>query len=166
MIQKVTTYLGVSVLAVFLASAGVDAADTIESGAQVQFDYTLSVDGEVVESSDGQEPLEYTHGQNMIIPGLEAEMDGKAPGDSFSVTISPDQAYGPVQEDAFRELPLDSFPEDFEPQQGMILELKGADESIIPAVVWEVREDTVLLNFNHPLAGKTLQFDVEVVSVQ
>ena len=138
----------------------------IEKGKKVKFDYTLKVDGKLVETSEGKTPLAYTHGSQQIIPGLESQLEGLHIGDKKLVTVAPKDGYGEVSKDAFRDFPKTSFPKDMKPETGMVLELQGPDGQKVPATVWEIKEDKVVLNFNHPLAGKTLEFDVKIVSIE
>ena len=138
----------------------------IEDGRTVKFDYKLTIDGQVVESSEGKEPLEYEHGAGAIIPGLEKKLAGMIAGDERTVIVAAKDAYGEINEEAYREVEKSKFPADFTPEPGMIIEIRNPDGGAVPAIVWEVKENTVVLNFNHPLAGKTLQFDVKIVSVQ
>lgn len=159
-----TTFMAI----VFVLSATMVGAEgaKIEDGRTVTFDYTLKIDGEVVESSEGKDPLKYEHGAGVIIPGLESRLVGLMVGDEKSVVIPAKEGYGEINEEAYREIPRASLPEGFTPESGMIIEIQAPDGGAIPAIVWEVKEESVVLNFNHPLAGKTLQFDVKIVSVK
>lgn len=166
--QKVFPVL-FSLLAVMVIAGmtTVQAADVkIEDGKTVKFEYSLKIDGELVESSEGKEPLEYKHGAGIIIPGLESRLVGLTVGDEKTVVIPAKEGYGEVNDEAYREIPLDSLPEGFTPQKGMIIEIQAPDGGAIPAIIWEVKDASVVLNFNHPLAGKTLQFDIKIVSVE
>ena len=138
----------------------------IAAGKNVKFDYSLTVDGQVVETTKGKQPLAYTQGQNQLIPGLEKEMAGMKAGDEKSIVVKPEDGYGLVRKDAFREFDKTKLPKDTEPKIGMMLELKDKDGNAYPAVISEVKDKTVMLDFNHPLAGKELKFDVKVVSVE
>ncbi len=132
----------------------------------VRFDYTLTVDNEEVESTAGKTPLEYTPGLGQLIPGLEEEMAGMKAGDAKTIVVKPEDGYGLIREDALREFPLDQFPEGMAPQVGMIFEMEDDAGNAYPATVKEIRDNVVLLDFNHPLAGKELTFDVKIVSVE
>ncbi len=158
---------GVAVSAglIFALSSSALAAK-IEEGKTVKFDYVLTVEGEVLDTTSGKTPLEYVHGSGQIIPGLENALLGLEPGDSKKVTLQPEDAYGAVNPDAFTELPMEQFPEDFQVSVGMILQFNDPEGKPVPAVVTEVKETTVVVSFNHPLAGKVLNFDVTVVSVE
>lgn len=134
-------------------------------GNVVSIHYTLTVDGEVVDTSSGAEPLEYLHGAGNIVPGLEAAMNGKQVGDKFSVAVEPGDGYGDIEGDP-RAVPRTAFPADVEPEVGMQLFLRGPDGEPFPVWIAEVGDDEVLLDPNHPLAGETLHFDVEVVGIR
>jgi len=138
----------------------------IQEGSKVAFDYTLTVDGEVVDSSDGKTPLQYVQGQGQIIPGLENELVGMQVGEEKEVKVSPQEGYGELDPDAFREMPKTSLPADMKAAEGMMLAMQGPGGQQIPVKVSEVKEDALVLDLNHPLAGKTLKFSVKVVSVE
>ncbi|MCB8967981.1 MAG: peptidylprolyl isomerase [Chloroflexota bacterium] len=134
----------------------------------VGIDYTLRLDdGEVVDSSADGEPLEYLHGYGEIIPGLEKALQGLVVGDKKEVTIEPDDAYGEYDDESFQLVPLDIFPDDLELEEGMELHMRDSETGqVLQAFVAEVQEEAVLLDLNHPLAGETLIFNVEIVSLR
>jgi len=138
----------------------------IKEGSKVSFDYTLTVKGEVVDTSKGKEPLQYVQGSHQIIPGLEREMIGLKIGDEKSVVVQPKEAYGEVEPKAYKEIPRSSLPKEQQPQVGMMLEMSDDKGNTMLATISEVKDDAVVLNFNHPLAGKTLNFKVKVVSIE
>ena len=142
------------------------AAMTIHNGSKVSFDYTLTVDGKVVDTSQGRGPLEYTQGQGQIIPGLAKELEGLKAGDKKTVVVAPEDAYGPVNPQAFQEVDKSVLKGDQEVKPGMILQVSTPQGQVFPARVAEVKEKTMVLDLNHPLAGKTLMFDVTIVSVK
>lgn len=144
----------------------VAADDIIAEGKTVKFDYVLTVDGEVVDSSEGKEPLEYTQGQNMIIPGLENALVGLKTGDKKTVIVAPEDAYGPVDERGVIEVPKENLGPDIDPQVGMVLQMTGAAGEAFPGKIVDVKEEVVIIDFNHPLAGKELKFDVEITEVK
>ena len=157
-------FMGVCVFGAGFAHA--QAADkAVAAGMKVQFDYTLTVGTEQVETTKGKQPLEYVHGTNMLIPGLEKELLGMKAGDTKVVTVKSEDAYGPVRPEALREIEKTKLPKDITPQVGMVLEMQDPDGNAYPAVVKEVKDTTFILDFNHPLAGKELKFDVKIVSV-
>ncbi|MBF0620235.1 MAG: peptidylprolyl isomerase [Candidatus Omnitrophica bacterium] len=137
----------------------------IAKGKQVKFDYTLTVDNEKVETTEGKQPLEYIQGEGQLIPGLEKALDGLKAGDVKTVMVKPEEGYGMPDPKAVREFDKEKFPKDIVPKVGMILEMQDPQGQSYPAQVKEMKEKTVLLDFNHPLAGKELKFDVKIVSV-
>lgn len=124
--------------------------------------YTLTVDGEVLQSNTGDDPLVYTQGGGQILPALEAELAGMSAGDQKSVNLDAANGYGEVDGAAFQEVPLDQIPEQAR-EVGTMLRAEGHAG---PIRVAEIKEETVVLDFNHPLAGKALTFDITIVSVQ
>jgi FKBP-type peptidyl-prolyl cis-trans isomerase SlyD len=139
---------------------------TVADGQVVSMEYTLRVDGKVVDSSEGGDPLEYLHGAANIIPGLEREMDGMAVGDSKTVVVTAEDGYGEMDDEAFLEAPLGEFPKDMPIKPGVELELTGPEGQPMYARIESVEGETVLLNMNHPLAGKELHFAVKVVGLR
>lgn len=131
---------------------------------KINYKGTLS-DGSVFDSNEDREPLEYIQGIGMIIPGLEQRIEGLQSGDKKSVEVPADEAYGQVSDDAVQDVPKDQFPQDIDLQEGMQLAAQGP-QGMIPVTVKEIKDDSVLVDFNHPLAGKDLTFDVEVVDVR
>jgi len=132
----------------------------------VSIHYTLSnTAGEVMDSSEGQDPLAYLHGANNIIPGLENALVGKVTGDSLQVVVEPDQAYGEVREELIQSVDRSNFVDIAEIQVGMqfMAQTPWGEQ---PVTVVEVEGDNIVLDGNHPLAGQTLTFDVKVVDVR
>lgn len=139
---------------------------TIEKGKKVNFEYTLTVEGEVVDTSKGRGSFEYVHGQGQIIPGLSKQLEGMQAGDEKKITIAPEEGYGVVNPEAIKEVPKSSLPPDIDVKPGMYLQMKTNAGQPMPIRVSDVKEDTIVLDLNHPLAGKTLEFDVTIVSVE
>ncbi len=132
----------------------------------VSFHYTLTgPDGTTLDSSAGGEPLTYLHGASNIIPGLEKALEGKQEGDRLSVTVEPEEAYGLADEALIQEVPREAFQGVDDIQPGMRFQ---ADSSHGPmmVVVTKVEGDTVTVDGNHPLAGMTLNFEVEITEVR
>ena len=138
----------------------------VTDGQVVSMEYTLRVDGKVVDSSEGQEPLEYLHGMGNIIPGLERELDGMTVGDSKKVIVAAVDGYGELDEEAFLEAPRTEFPQDMPIKPGVEMELTGPEGQPMYARIEKIEGETVVLNMNHPLAGKELHFDVKVVKLR
>lgn len=129
--------------------------------------YTVYLeDGSVADTSVGEEPLEFLFGYENIVPGLEDALEGLVAGDKKTVVVAPDDAYGEFIADDFQEVPREQFPDDAPLELGMQLVLEDEEGFHVPATIDKIEGDTVTLNFNHPLAGKTLKFDVEVISVR
>ncbi len=122
-------------------------------------------DGTVFDSSEGREPLEFISGVGMIIPGLDKGIKGLKTGDKKQIKIESKDAYGPVMEEAIQVVPKDQFPSDIKLEVGMQLAAQGP-QGTIPVVIKEIKDDSVTVDFNHPLAGKDLTFDVEIVEVR
>jgi len=137
----------------------------IADGKNVKIDYTLTVDGAVVDTSKGKDPLAYTHGQGMLIKGLEVELSGMKTGDAKQVTIAPADGYGDHTPEAIQEVPLSQFPENMKPEVGMQLGIQTESGEQMPVRIAEIKKETAILDLNHPLAGKELNFDVKIVSV-
>lgn len=142
------------------------AVETIRDGIVVSMAYVLTVDGEEISRAAKDEPLEYLHGAENIVPGLEAALDGKRPGDKFTVTLPPEDAYGDYDEDDIDEFDRDEIPGSENLEPGMVVEVEDEDGYIYMGIVQEITEDSVVVDFNPPLAGKTLTFDVEVLSLR
>lgn len=138
----------------------------ISDGKVVTLHYTLKVDEEVVDTSEGREPIQFVQGKEQIIPGLEAEIYGMSTGESKEVVIEPEKGYGELQPEAGMEVPKEEFPEEIPLEPGTELQLRNQNGEIINARIDSVEKDNVILDFNHPLAGKDLHFDVEVVDVR
>jgi FKBP-type peptidyl-prolyl cis-trans isomerase SlyD len=132
----------------------------------VSIHYTLTDDqGNTLDSSKNSGPLDYLHGANNLIPGLERELTGRSAGDSFNVTIAPDHAYGLYRDELVQIVPIAMFEdvEDIEP--GMQFETHGPNGHELVTVI-RIEDGNVTIDSNHPLAGKTLHFDVSVESVR
>ncbi len=138
----------------------------IEKDKVVSIDYTLkNAAGEIIDESKGGGPLNYIHGNGMLITGLEKMLEGKKSGDSFHAEIEPAEGYGEHQDNLIIEIPKEHFPEDIEIEVGMKFEAAGPGGSNI-VTVKSVQEKTVTVDANHPLAGQKLFFDVTVVDVR
>jgi FKBP-type peptidyl-prolyl cis-trans isomerase SlyD len=132
----------------------------------VSFDYTLTDQtGEVIDSSDGSEPLAYVHGAGSIIPGLESALEGKNPGDKFQVSIAPERAYGERDDDLLQVYPREVLKGVDDIEVGMQFQAQ-TDQGMQVFTVVAVEGDDITLDGNHPLAGVTLNFDVTVVDVR
>lgn len=138
----------------------------IEEGKVVNIHYTLKNDeGEVLDSSSGGDPLAYLHGAENIVPGLERQLAGHAPGDKFEAVIPPTEGYGERSEIDPQQVPRSAFPDGADLQEGMQVVAQGPNGKF-PLWVVGVGDEHVLLDPNHPLAGVTLHFDIEVKDVR
>lgn len=138
----------------------------IGNGTVVELDYKLHLgDGQIVDQSEG-EPLSYMHGEGHIVPGLEQALEGLDVGERREVVVAPAEGYGDHDPRGVQEVAREAFPEGFEPKPGMQLVAESPEGEPVQFVVKEVRTETVIVDFNHPLAGKTLHFDVTVRGVR
>lgn len=129
-------------------------------------EYELTDDGgEVIDTSKGGPPLAYLHGAGNLIPGLEAELEGKGSGDSFKVRIDPENAYGPRHDELVQGVPRSQFPEEADIQPGMQFQAQVPEGVQIVTVVG-IEGENVMLDGNHPLAGVHLNFEVTIVEVR
>jgi FKBP-type peptidyl-prolyl cis-trans isomerase SlyD len=140
--------------------------ESVRNGVVVSMEYTLHVDGELLDGSEGQGPLEFLAGYGNIIPGLEDEMIGMKIGDSKNVIVQPKDGYGEFDEEAFMQVPRDQFPKGMELEVGVELNVRDNEDNARLARVDSIEGDVVTLNFNHPLAGDELHFHVKVVALR
>lgn len=138
----------------------------VSDGMVVCLNYTLRLDNdEVVDSSEDREPIEFVQGQRQIVPGLEDQLYGMEVGEKKEVVVDPADGYGERNPEASQDVPRDAFQEDVELEPGMPIQVSDGSGRTATAFVAEVNEEAVKLDFNHPLAGETLHFDVEIVDV-
>ncbi len=138
----------------------------IREGSIVRFEYTLSDEnGELIQSNKGKEPVSYTHGKREIIPGLEKGLTGMDVNEEKSLQVEPEDAFGSVDPKNFKEVPKSDVPE-AALTVGAPLGAQGPSGEKVVIYVHEVKEESVVLDFNHPLAGKTLNFDIKVLDVE
>ncbi len=143
-----------------------DTQNTVQDNKVVTLNYTLRVEGQIVDSSENGDPIQFIQGAGMIIPGLEQELYGMSVGESKQVVVQPKQGYGEVDEDAFADVPRSEFPDHIPMERGIALQLRDQQGGTLDAFIDEIRDETVRLSFNHPLAGKTLHFDVTVMDLR
>jgi FKBP-type peptidyl-prolyl cis-trans isomerase 2 len=143
--------------------ADVPAENAIESGKVVSLSYTVSLpDGEIVHTNVDGYPLKYKQGDGKLLPALEAALAGMTVGEKKSVTLAPEDAYGPVDDDAFKEVPVDQVPEDMR-KVGAVFPVQGNRGTVRVA---EINGDTAVLDYNAPLAGKTLTYNITILAVE
>jgi len=140
--------------------------DTVEDGVVVSMEYTLHVDGGLLDSSDGQGPLQFLAGYGNIIPGLEEEMRDMKIGDSKDVVVQPKDGYGEFDDEAFMKVPRTDFPKEMPMEVDTELTVRDEEGNSRYARVDSIEDDNVTLNFNHPLAGDELRFHVKVVALR
>lgn len=137
----------------------------ITAGSKVKIHYTLKVENEIIDSSAGRDPLEYQQGQGMLVPGVEAGLEGAKPGDKKKLTIPAKDGYGEADPAMVITAPREAFAQMPDLKVGATVRASGP-EGEFRAIVVEIAEAEVKLDLNHPLAGKTLDFDIEVVAVE
>ena len=143
----------------------------IEKNKVIEFSYELEVDGEIVDRTTQERPLDYIHGTGSLLPKLEEHIEGMEPGDEFEITISPADGYGEVEQDRIIDLPKAAFEVNGEIREDLLvpgntIPMLNSMGGVIPGVVLEVNGDTVKMDLNHRMAGKTLHFKGKVLSVR
>ncbi len=139
---------------------GATAGDTVRVHYTGRFD-----DGTVFDTSDGRDPLEFTLGESQVIAGFEQAVEGLSAGASTKVTIDATSAYGERNDELLFEVDRARFPEGVEPRVGDQLELKQPEGGTVEVVVSGIQGDSITLDANHPLAGRSLNFDIELVEI-
>jgi FKBP-type peptidyl-prolyl cis-trans isomerase SlyD len=133
----------------------------------VSVHYTLKNDeGDVIDSSEGEEPLMYLHGAGNIVPGLERQLAGRGVGDRVQAVVAPEEGYGEHSGDEPQLVPRASFPDDADLYEGMEVMAQGAEGEMFPMWIVGLTDDHVLVDDNHPLAGVTLHFDVQIAAIR
>jgi FKBP-type peptidyl-prolyl cis-trans isomerase SlyD len=134
----------------------------------VSLDYVLTLENkQVIDRSDENSPLEYLHGHNNIIRGLESELEGLSVGDEKKVTVQPEAGYGERDPDGVAEYPRESFPPSLKLEAGEPVVMKDTESGeTFQAYITEIRPESVVLDFNHPLAGETLHFQVKIAGLR
>lgn len=138
-----------------------------KNGDKVKVHYTGKLDdGTVFDSSLNRDPLEFTLGEDQVIFGFERAVIGMEPGERKTATVAPEEGYGPHRPEMLVEVPRSQFPDDLEPEVDQRLQMKRRDGQILIVRVADVAGDTVTLDANHPLAGKELTFDIELLEIE
>ena len=137
----------------------------------VEFCYDLEVDGQIVDKATQERPLDYIHGTGSLLPKLEAHIEGMEPGSKFDVTLSPIDGYGEVDPSRIIDLPKAAFEVNGEIREDLLvpgntIPMMNSMGGVIPGVVLEVTEDSVKMDLNHQMAGKTLHFTGEILTVR
>jgi peptidylprolyl isomerase len=138
-----------------------------KSGDTVKIHYTGTLDdGTQFDSSQGRDPLEFEVGSGQVIPGFDKAVEGMTVGDSKSVRIESDEAYGPRHEQLIQQVERSELPDDLNPETGMALQSSSPDGQVTQFMVTEVTDETITVDANHPLAGHALSFDIELVDIK
>lgn len=138
----------------------------IEKGKKVAVEYTVFLaDGTKIDSNVGEEPLELVVGSHQVFPALEEALLGLKPGDEKQIHLLPEEAYGPIIQEAFKEVDLDAVPDGFR-YVGAVLGIQDPAGGLFPIRVHQINENKAVLDFNHPLAGQALRFDMKVIHVR
>lgn len=137
----------------------------ITEGKLVKVSYTLTVDGNIVDSTQEGKPFEFQIGKKQVIPGFEEAVKGMEVGEKKSFEVSPDKGYGYENPQGIQEIPKDKLSPDVKPETGMMLHGTRTDGQTFRARIKEVKENVIVVDLNHPLAGKTLNFEVDVIEV-
>lgn len=138
----------------------------IEDNLVVSMEYSLTVDGELVDSADKSDPIEFIQGFGTVIPGLERELYGMKIGESKEVTVSPAEGYGEYDEEAIVEITRSEFPPEIPLEPGTEITVTDDDGEILEARIVKVDDTNITIDMNHPLAGKTLKFNVKIVALR
>jgi peptidylprolyl isomerase len=137
-----------------------------QAGDTVRIHYSGTLDdGTQFDTSEGSDPLEFAVGSGMVIAGFDKAVEGMAVGESKSVKIPPEEAYGPRHDQLVQEVPKTALPDDIAPAVGMQLQGKSADGQVMNLVVTDVKDEEITVDANHPLAGEELTFDIELVEI-
>jgi len=138
----------------------------VKDGDTVKVHYTGKFnDGTIFDSSAAREPLMFKMGAGQLIQGFEKAVAGMEPGQSKTVNLAPEEAYGPYQDELVQEIGCEDLPEGFQPEPGMVLQFRQPDGQTSLATVIDVSESRMTLDGNHPLAGKELTFEIELVEI-
>lgn len=137
----------------------------IERGKQVALEYAVFLeDGTQIDTNRGDDPLVFQVGSNNVFPALEEALLGLSVGDEKNIYLTAEQAYGPIVADAFREVAVESVPEQFR-KVGAVLGIQDPSGGVFPIRVHAIQGERIVLDFNHPLAGRSLRFDIKVLQV-
>ena len=136
----------------------------IKEGDTIKVNYTGKFpDGEIFDSSEGKTPLTFTVGAGQLIKGFDDAVIGMKTGEKKTCTLAPEEAYGERSEDRIIDMPKANIPPDMNLEEGMVVQLVDQNQNPIPAIIHEICDEVIRMDVNHPLAGKTLVFDIEIV---
>jgi FKBP-type peptidyl-prolyl cis-trans isomerase SlyD len=143
------------------------APDKVKDDVVVTLQYTLRLDdGTLVEESEPDDPLVYLHGHENIIPGLEKELAGLRVGDRKSVVVDPEEGYGDYDPEDIGRISKDGLPDEFEPEVGMLVPIIDEEGNEAEVLIIEITDEDLIVDFNHPMAGERLHFDVEITELR
>jgi len=138
----------------------------IQSGDTISVHYTGKLEnGEVFDSSEGGDPLKFTVGTGQLIKGFDTAVTGMKVGEKVTANIPPDEGYGQHSDEYIIEMPKAGIPEDMEIEKGLQIHLQDQNGQPVPGIIHEILDEVVKVDVNHPLSGKTLVFDIEIVEV-
>ena len=155
-----------SLLFLLIPGTAVLAADRIEDGKEITLTYKLLVNGEMLEEATAEKPFIYTQGRGEIVPGLEKGLKDLKAGSRKTIKVSPEEGYGVVRLEALQEVPKSQLPPDVPLETGTLIEARDPQGGGQLVKIVQVKDDSVVIDFNHPLAGKELEFQIEVLNIQ
>lgn len=165
--RKTPLFVFAITLPLFFSAVRAQAGETaIEAGKKVTLTYKLSVNGKMIEEANIKTPFTYLHGKNQIVPGLERGLAGLRAGEQKQVHVPAEEAYGPVNPQALQEIQKEKLPPEVSPEKGTLLEAQSPEGRVQLVKIVEVKANSVVIDFNHPLAGKDLDFDVTVLRIE
>lgn len=141
-------------------------AERVQDGKIVVIHYTMSEDGKAIESTRGKDPVAYLHGRNQMLPGVESALVGQEVGAKLVITVPPEGAYGARSGPGPQAVPRKEFPRKMNLQEGMPLEIRDSEGKPVRVWITKVQGTRVWIDIDHPLAGRTLTFDMEVINVR
>ncbi len=165
-IRKMVLFCIMLVFGMAMVAAGAQAAVIVSEGKVVKLNYTLTVNGKVVDSSLKRTPMVVTIGKHQVIPGFEQGLMGMKVGQKKSFTVSPKEGYGEINPKAIVEVPKSKLPKDVNIKPGMTLYGRGPDGRPFPVKIVKVKKDSAVVDFNNPMAGKTLNFAVQILDIK
>ena len=139
----------------------------VKKGDRIKVQYTGTLqDGTIFDKSKEEKPLEFTVGSGQIIPGFDKAVEGMKLNEEKKITLKPEDAYGKRDETAIREFTKNSLPENFKPEKGMMIKLQDQTGRAMSGTVTDINENRITVDFNHPLSGKDLTFDIKVIGIE
>ncbi|MFA5117809.1 MAG: FKBP-type peptidyl-prolyl cis-trans isomerase [Candidatus Omnitrophota bacterium] len=165
--KRIIVLLVFSLVAGMGVSSGKSDDTAIQDGKAVTLEYTVSVEGKVVDSSKKHGPLRYTHGKKAgIVPGLARQLKGLRAGNTKTIVVAPQEGYGEINPKAFKQIERKNMPKTLELKLNKYIQIKRSDGKVVSARIADIKDDFVILDYNHPLASKTLYFKVKVLAVK